>query len=134
VGWPCCSWPPAAGGGAGGDDGEGPTAVIGVHTEPEALNPYGPAGEVPIVYELLTATKAPPYVQASDQTWTPRELLNGEAELSADPMTLTYRIHPDATWSDNMPVSARDFRPSCALPALTCSPTCASSATTSRRS
>jgi ABC-type transport system substrate-binding protein len=98
----------ACGGGPGGGDGAGTTVVIGVHTEPEALNPYGPAGEVLVVYELLTATKVPPYVQAPDQTWTPSELLDGEAELTTDPMTLT-RIHPDATWSDGVPVSARNF-------------------------
>jgi ABC-type oligopeptide transport system substrate-binding subunit len=33
----------------------------------------------------------------------------GDAEVSEQPFSVTYRIREDATWNDGIPVTARDF-------------------------
>jgi ABC-type sugar transport system substrate-binding protein len=71
--------------GAGEQSAGQQLAVIGVDAEPEVLNPYAAPGELPIIYEVLTATRTPPYVQGADQTWAHTSLLAGEAAVTTDP-------------------------------------------------
>ncbi len=49
------------------------------------------------------------YGQTAEFTFEP-QLLAEEVEVDeGPPFTLTYRIHPDATWSDGTPVTATDY-------------------------
>lgn len=48
------------------------------------------------------------YVQGPDFIYRPH-VLDGEAEVTMDPFTITYRIKQEAAWDDGMLVSARDF-------------------------
>ena len=52
---------------------------------------------------LLGAFEARP-----DYTWRPR-LVSGVDFTRSAPFTLTYRIRPEARWSDGVPITARDF-------------------------
>ena len=52
---------------------------------------------------LLGAFEARP-----DYTWRPR-LVSGVDFTRSAPFTLTYRIRPEARWSDGAPITARDF-------------------------
>ena len=50
------------------------------------------------------------YEPQPDFTLVPSELLDGEAEISeGPPQVVTYKINPDAVWSDGTPVTADDF-------------------------
>jgi peptide/nickel transport system substrate-binding protein len=48
------------------------------------------------------------YSQGPDHSFVP-EVLDGEAIVTMDPFTVTYRVKEEAVWNDGVPVSARDF-------------------------
>lgn len=48
------------------------------------------------------------YTVLPDFTYEP-DLIAGEATVTRDPFTVTYRLRADAVWSDGRPVSARDL-------------------------
>jgi peptide/nickel transport system substrate-binding protein len=57
-----------------------------------------------ISYRVLQA----PFEVGPDFTWRPR-LVSSWSISPRPPFMLTYRIRPDARWSDGVPVTARDF-------------------------
>jgi len=97
--------------GAGGAGAQTPkrggTVVIPMSTNlgfsPPCLNPYVPACRMPGA-ELVFASA---YDRNPDSTLRP-----GLARVeftTKPPFTLTYRIRPEARWSDGVPITARDF-------------------------
>ena len=79
--------------------------VFGPTGEPFCLNPLvSPCGYPPVVEKVLT----PAFALAPDFTLKPR-LVSGVVFTTKPPYTLTYRIRPEARWSDGVAVTARDF-------------------------
>lgn len=114
----------ACGGSDDGDDGgglpdtrqddsdaevqEGGTVVFGAEQEPSILATFLTDGNLfwgnVIVDPILPDT----YQLLPDFTYEP-QLLDGEAEITEDPFTITYKIKDEAVWSDGTPISAEDF-------------------------
>ena len=82
----------------------GGTVVFGPATEGTCLNPLTCAINNFIIEEVLP----PALAAAPDSTWKPR-LVSSVAFTKRPPLTLTYRIRPEARWSDGVPVTGRDF-------------------------
>jgi peptide/nickel transport system substrate-binding protein len=95
---------PGAGGASGAETPRrGGTVVFGPTAEPACLNPLV-CGYEPVNQKVLT----PAFALAPDLTLKPR-LVSGVVYTTKPPFTLTYRIRPEARWSDGVPVTARDF-------------------------
>jgi peptide/nickel transport system substrate-binding protein len=65
------------------------------------------------VLGLLTAFVSPKVLLGAfeagpDYTWRP-SLVSGSSFTRTRPFTITYEIHPEARWSDGVPITARDF-------------------------
>ena len=100
--------------GAGGAGAQTPrkggTVVFGPIREPACLTTFlfvcqggGPA------FEWIAENVLPPaYIVGPDFTLRPR-LVSEVMYTKRPPFTLTYRIRPEARWSDGVAVSARDF-------------------------
>jgi ABC-type transport system substrate-binding protein len=93
--------------GAGGSGAQTPkrggTVVVGPFGEPPCLNPV--ACGFPLYMEKVLE---PAFVLSPD--FTHRAQLVSDASVTRrQPFTVTFEIHPDAHWSDRVPVSARDF-------------------------
>jgi peptide/nickel transport system substrate-binding protein len=93
--------------GAGGAGAQTPkrggTANVVMALEPPCLNFVIGCQGAPVLGVIEGAFKMAP-----DYTLRPR-LVSGVDVTTKPPFTLTYRIHPEARWSDGTPVSARDF-------------------------
>ena len=92
-----------------GDVQEGGTLVIGAEQEPtEGLNTSlaccALAWGTWIQNEIFEGA----YENQPDFSYAPN-LIEGEAELTEDPFTLTYHIKDEAAWNDGTPISADDF-------------------------
>ena len=57
---------------------------------------------------LLQTVLEPAFIARSDSTLRPR-LVSRATYTTTPPFTLTFRIRPEARWSDGVPVTARDF-------------------------
>jgi peptide/nickel transport system substrate-binding protein len=89
---------------------EGGTLIFGAEQEPtEGLN-----GELACcglfwnTFIIESPVLEGAYEPQPDFTYKPN-LIEGEAELTEDPFTLTYTIKEGAQWSDGTPISAQDF-------------------------
>jgi len=93
---------PASGSVAGG------TVVFGANEEPDVLNANVTAGNLFGTGIITTTMFRPAYMLTPDFEYVP-DLIDGEAEVTEDPFTVTYHIKEDAVWSDGTPVSSDDF-------------------------
>jgi peptide/nickel transport system substrate-binding protein len=92
----------------------GGTVVVAIPiTEPACLNVVtlercvssnSRAGLLATMQAVLGA----PFDVGPGYSWRPR-LVSKVGVTKKQPFTLTYRIHPEARWSDGVPVTARDF-------------------------
>jgi peptide/nickel transport system substrate-binding protein len=57
---------------------------------------------------ILQAVLPAPFDVGPDYSWRTR-LVSSVGVRKKRPFTLTYRIHPDARWSDGVPITASDF-------------------------
>ena len=86
----------------------GGTVVFGLDQEPDALNANLTSGNQLVTGMITTTMFRPAYLLTPDFEYVP-DLIDGEAEVTRDPFTVTYEIKEDAVWSDGVPVSAEDF-------------------------
>jgi peptide/nickel transport system substrate-binding protein len=83
----------------------GGTLVIAVpSSEPACLSVLSETCENPVADKVLES----PFVIDRHFTFQPR-LVSGVPFSRKPPFTLTYRIRPEARWSDGVPVTAQDF-------------------------
>ncbi len=82
----------------------GGTVVVGVGGGGRCLSPLDEACGLPSFMEKVLE---PAFVPGPDSTFRP-QLVTG-ATYTKTPFTVTFRIHPDARWSDGVPVTAGDF-------------------------
>lgn len=113
---------PGAGGGGVQEPGRGGTVVFGPVEEPSEAPRrggkvvVGPIGEPACLNVLLCGVGAEisesvlagAFRQAPDLTMRP-VLVSGATFTTKPPFTLTFRIRPEARWSDGLPITARDF-------------------------
>jgi ABC-type transport system substrate-binding protein len=97
--------------GAGGTSAQTPkrggTLVFRqIGPEPPCLNILSELCDPPPT-PIVDAILAKPFEVAPDFTY--RSSLTTATFTRKRPFTLTYRIRPDATWSDGKPITARDF-------------------------
>jgi peptide/nickel transport system substrate-binding protein len=101
-----------AGGAAKQEPRRGGTLVLGapaspLFQEPACLNPIvGPCAGLSLNMRHIVLES--PFEVGRDLTWRPR-LVSGVTVVRRPPIRLTYNIRPRATWSDGVPVTARDF-------------------------
>jgi peptide/nickel transport system substrate-binding protein len=86
---------------------EGGTVLFGDEQEPTILNSFLLDGNS-LVTSKVTANVFPGmYRVRPDFSFEPY-LLDGEAEFTEDPFSVTYTIREDAVWSDGTPITAAD--------------------------
>ena len=94
-----------AGGAAAQTPKRGGTVVVSGGREPPCLNPVDVrCGMSP---NFLAKVLEPAFALAPD--FTLRSHLASATYTKTRPFVVTFRIHPDAHWSDRVPVTARDF-------------------------
>jgi peptide/nickel transport system substrate-binding protein len=105
--------PPAAADAPAGPPPAIPTGevVLGLAAEPDSLNPYLATRSVTrdVAYSLYSTLieeqddfrDGPPSFRPALARWW---------EVSADGLTVTFHLHPDASWSDGEPLTAADVR------------------------
>jgi peptide/nickel transport system substrate-binding protein len=91
-----------------GAPAEGGTVLFGDEQEPTILNGFLIDGNSLVTSKVFNNVFAGAYVIQPDFSYAPW-LLDGEAEFTEDPFSVTYTIRDDASWSDGTPVSADDF-------------------------
>ncbi len=102
---------PAAGGSeseAAGEPQEGGTVVFGAEQEPAVMMPVTTEGNLFATTVITTPVLYGAYEVLPDFTYSP-QLLDGEAEVSEDGATVTYKLKEEATWSDGEPITAEDM-------------------------
>jgi peptide/nickel transport system substrate-binding protein len=96
---------PAAGSG-GATPQRGGTVVVVRAPGMNCLNVFGPCGVVsgdPVLAQVLEGA----FEVGPDLVFRPN--LVSSVAIGRNPFTLTYRIRPEARWSDGVPVTASDF-------------------------
>jgi peptide/nickel transport system substrate-binding protein len=89
----------------------GGTVVFGPVREPACLAAVLAAcldGGSPAITWIVENVLPPTYIVGSDSTLGP-DLVSGATYTTQPPFTLTYHIRREASWSDGVPVTARDF-------------------------
>jgi ABC-type transport system substrate-binding protein len=101
--------------GAGGSSAQTPrkggTAVFGApFPEPACLNVLLArcSGGGPATFQIGAKVLEGPFEVDQDFTFRPN-LASGVTVTRRPPFTLTYRIQPEARWSDGVPITAADF-------------------------
>ena len=94
--------------GAAGEPQEGGTVVFGADQEPEVMNPAVTAGNLFATGVIVIPILWGAYEVLPDFTYSP-QLIEGEAEITEDPFTVTYTIKEEAAWSDGTPITSDDF-------------------------
>jgi peptide/nickel transport system substrate-binding protein len=84
----------------------GGTVVVGVGREPPCVNPVDERCPTPLSF--LAKVLEPAFALAPDFTLRP-QLVTGATYTKTPPFTISFEVHPDARWSDRVPVTARDF-------------------------
>jgi peptide/nickel transport system substrate-binding protein len=96
-----------------GDSGSGGSATYGAADDwPQNLFPYISAGNVTTVQDITGRILPETFIIQPDFTVKyDSELLSEEPTTSTDGgvQTVTYKINPDANWSDGTPINADDF-------------------------
>lgn len=87
---------------------EGGTLVFGAEQEPAILNFALTDGNSFWTQTILDNLLPDAYSVLPDFSYEP-QVLDGEAEVTEDPFTVTYKIKEEAAWNDGTPVSADDF-------------------------
>jgi peptide/nickel transport system substrate-binding protein len=67
-----------------------------------------PLGRVPFAVYIGEKVLPGAFEARPDYTWRP-QLVSDFEYTTTPPYTITYRIHPRASWNDGVPVSAQDF-------------------------
>jgi peptide/nickel transport system substrate-binding protein len=93
---------------AAAEPAEGGTVVYGADQEPEVMNPMVTAGNLFATSIIVEPVLLGAYTVTPDFEYVP-VLLDGEAEVTEDPFTVTYNIKDEAAWSDGTPITADDF-------------------------
>jgi peptide/nickel transport system substrate-binding protein len=92
-----------------GDIQMGGTIVVGAEQEPtEGLNTSLACCSLAWGTLIQNQIFEGAYVNMPDFSYAPN-IIEGEAELTEDPFTLTYNIKEEAAWNDGTPISADDF-------------------------
>jgi peptide/nickel transport system substrate-binding protein len=105
-------------GGGDGDPGrhevevrEGGTVRVAAFFEPSGFNPNTSKDEGPAIQDIAVSVYPSVFRVHPDFSVRLDQTLMAGAELTGqDPQTITYRIRPEARWSDGVPVSADDFQ------------------------
>lgn len=104
-----------AGGGDSSHQGvgirEGGTVRVATILEPTGFNPNTSKDASPAVQNVVSTVYPSVFRVHPDLSIRLDQAFIASAELTTqDPQTITYRIRPDATWSDGVPITAADFR------------------------
>ena len=90
----------------------GTVVVASTPPEPACLNPFDmrcvPGTSQISALRIYNRVLESPFDVTPDFTWRPR-LVSSVDYSTKPPFTLTYRIRPEARWSDGVPVTAADF-------------------------
>jgi peptide/nickel transport system substrate-binding protein len=93
--------------------GGGGTLTFGAEQEPECMDWINICagsswGAWMVLYQTLP--RAYDFAQEGEGwVYEPSILLEGEAEVTENPQTVTYKINPDAVWDDGTPITCKDF-------------------------
>jgi peptide/nickel transport system substrate-binding protein len=87
---------------------EGGTILFGDEQEPTILNGMLIDGNSLVTSKVFNQQFPASYVIQPDFSFEPF-LLDGEAEITEDPFTVTYFIREDANWSDGTPITVDDY-------------------------
>lgn len=99
-----------AGGEGEGTAQEGGTLVIGAEQEPDCLDLIGSCSGAAWGYWTGYAHTIPRSFDILKDKYQPGAVLDGEPELEpGPPMKVTYKINPDAVWSDGEPITSEDI-------------------------
>jgi peptide/nickel transport system substrate-binding protein len=89
---------------------EGGTVTFAARGEPSGFNPNTSIGNGPDVQNVVENVYPSVFRTQPDLSVRLDQDLMDSAELTSQrPQTITYRIRRDATWSDEVPISAADF-------------------------
>ena len=89
----------------------GGTLVVGAAAEPACADWYSPCGNSFWGIRTMALQTLPAPMEFLDGQYRPSSLLVGEPVVEAGPpQRVTYRINPQAVWSDGTPITAGDFR------------------------
>ncbi|WP_091450614.1 ABC transporter family substrate-binding protein [Actinokineospora iranica] len=85
-------------------------AVVGVDSLRGGYNPHKLSDQSTITTALASVLLPSVFRPAADGTPTLDRTLMVSAEVTkAEPYTVTYRLRPEASWSDSAPIAAEDF-------------------------
>jgi ABC-type transport system substrate-binding protein len=87
---------------------EGGTILFGDEQEPTILNSFLIDGNSLVTSKVANNVWPGAYVITPDFTYEPW-LIDGEAEFTEDPFSVTYTIRDEAEWSDGTPITVDDF-------------------------
>jgi peptide/nickel transport system substrate-binding protein len=87
---------------------EGGTILFGDEQEPTILNGFLIDGNSLVTSKVNNNIWPGAYVITPDFTYEPW-LIDGEAEFTEDPFSVTYTIRDEAEWSDGTPITVDDF-------------------------
>jgi peptide/nickel transport system substrate-binding protein len=87
---------------------EGGTILFGDEQEPTILNGTLIDGNSLVTSKVFNNVFPGAYIITPDFAYEPW-LLDGEAEFTEDPFSVTYTIRDEATWSDGTPITVADF-------------------------
>lgn len=90
-----------------GEATAGGTVLFGDEQEPTILNSFLIDGNS-LVTSKVTTNIWPGMYRINPEFGYDPYLLDGEAEFTEDPFTVTYTIRDDATWSDGTPITVDD--------------------------
>lgn len=93
--------------GAQGEPVTGGTVLFGDEQEPTILNSFLIDGNS-LVTTKVTSNIWPGMYKINPEFALDPYLLDGEAEFTEDPFTVTYTIREDAAWSDGTPITVDD--------------------------
>jgi peptide/nickel transport system substrate-binding protein len=89
---------------------EGGTVRVAARFEPSGFNPNTSEDSGPGIQDVAVAVYPSVFRTHPDLSVQLDKTFMASAELtSQDPQTITYRIRPEAQWSDGMPITADDF-------------------------
>jgi peptide/nickel transport system substrate-binding protein len=87
---------------------EGGTVLFGDEQEPTILNGFLIDGNSLVTSKVFNNVFPGAYVIQPDFSYAPW-VIDGEAEFTEDPFSVTYTIRDEAEWSDGTPITAADF-------------------------